>query len=262
MIQPKTLAEEVLDGFNALIAESERCRDWNSDEIQALVRTVEKLQKVDAREAFVRLGGLAAICGDVGRLLEYYGKALRLPDENLTKPEYWGSLGNAGLYSEAHEIGSWMLDPKRGFFPKYWERAAAKGHILEVWNRLADAKKTYPELSDVDFSALERAVTLMGERGIRDSDVVSVLDVMGQIQREHRIMFSGPLVSAFRVMRPPEDPPYLYITIPLKASVDEVHAMNRKLARLVVEKLPEGAFPQGIVGSFVKDIPVELRAAA
>jgi len=122
--------------------------------------------------------------------------------------------------------------------------------------------KTYPELSEVDFSALKGIALLMEARGLTDQDVISVLDLMGEIQRAHRIMFSGGLVSILKVMRPPEDPPYLYFTIQLDASVDEIHAMNRELARLVVERLPEGAFPQGMVASFAKAYPVELRAAA
>ena len=136
------------------------------------------------------------------------------------------------------------------------------GHVLEVWNRLADAKKIFPELSDVDFSALEAIAAVMRDREIADSDIVSILDVMSRIQHQHRIMYSGTFVSFARVIRPPEDPPYLYVTLPLKANVDEVHAMNRKLAKLIVERLPNGAFPQGIVASFVIDLPVETRAAA
>jgi hypothetical protein len=75
-------------------------------------------------------------------------------------------------------------------------------------------------------------------------------------------MFAGQLVSILKVIRPPEDPAYLYFAMQLDASFDEIHAMNRELARLVVEKLPAGAFPQGMVATFSKAYPTELRAAA
>jgi hypothetical protein len=259
---PQTLATEVGDAVNALIHESDRFRNWNDAEVRTVVRTIEKLQKVDAREAFVRFGAIAAICGNVDDVFAYYDKALRLPGEAETKHEFCASLGNAGLYSKAQEICSWLLDPKRGFFPKVWQRAVGLGKVLEVWNRLSDAKRTYPDLSQVDFSTVENAVAIMGAHGLSDQDIVSVLDLMGEIQRAHRIMFSGALVSILKVMRPPEDPPYLYFTIPLDAGVGEIHAMNRELARLVVERLPEGAFPQGMVASFAKAEPLALRAAA
>ena len=77
MIQPKTLADETLAALNALINESDRWRDWTSAEVQALIRTAEKLQRVDARVAFVHLGSVAAICGELDRLVEFYTKALR-----------------------------------------------------------------------------------------------------------------------------------------------------------------------------------------
>jgi hypothetical protein len=260
--RPQTSATETVDALNALIAESDRFRDREAADIQTLSRAIEKLQKVDARDAFVRFGALAAICGDVDGVLEYLRKALLHPNVEETKHEFWTSLGNVALYGKAQELGTWLLDPKRGFFPKSWPLAVSMGQVLEVWNRLPEAKKTFPELSEVDFSIVENAVAVMKAHRLKDQDIISVLDLMGEIQRNHEIMFSGKSVSILRVMRPSEDPAYLYFTIQLKADVTEIHAMNRELARLVVNKFPEGAFPLGIAASFAKAPPVELRVAA
>lgn len=260
--QPQTLAKQTIDAINALLHASDRYRDWNSAEVQTQIREIEKLQKVDARQAFVLFGALAGICGDVDGLLKYFKKALNLPDQFETKHEFWIALGNAGLYSNAQEIGTWLLDPKRGFFPKIWEQSVSIGQVMAVWNLLPEAKKTYPELSAMDFSNLERAVSVMEQHGLTDRHIVSVLDLIGEIQRSHKIMFSGPFASLMKVMRPPEDPPYLYFAIPMDAEVSELRAMNRELARFVVEKLPDGAFPQGMSASFAKAHPLELLAAA
>ena len=259
---PQTLSSEVTDAINAFIDESDKFRDWNDAEVQTLVRTIEKLQKIDAREAFIRFGAVAAICGNVDDVFAYYDKALRLPAEAETKHEFWTSMGNAGLYVKAQEIGSWLLDPKRGFFPKVWQQAVSLGQVLEVWNRLPEAKKTYPDLSQVDFSIVENAAAVMEVHGLSDQEISSVFDLLGEIQREHRIMFAGQLGTILRVMRPPEDSAYLYFTMPLNVSVDEIHAMNRELARRIVKRLPGGVFPQGLVASFAKSYPVELLAAA
>lgn len=260
---PNTLSTEVLEGFNALIHESDQFRDWYSPEIQELVRALDKLQKSDAREAFVLLGSLAAICGDVDGLFQYYEKALRLPDQITTKREFWSSLANAGLYQKAQHLGHWLLDPKRGFFPAIWKQAASIGLILEVRNGLAQATKTYPELTKLDFSSIDNAARAMDDRGVSDEEIGGVLDLMGNIQRKHRIMFSGQFVTKVNVMRPPEDPPYLYITLSLSTGVDKIHTMNRELAAAIsAEGLLEGAFPQGVVASFAKASEAELRAAA
>lgn len=259
---PQTLSTETADALNALIRESDRFRDRNAPEIQELIRAIQKLQKVDAREAFVRFGAVAAICGDVDGVFEYYKKALLLPDAPETKHEFWVSLANIGLYSKAREIGSWLLEPKRGFFQRVWERAVAMGHVIEVWDRLSEAKKTYPDLCQVDFSRVGNAAAVMGAHGLSDKDIVSVFDLVGETLRAHRTMFSGQLVSILRVMRPTDDPAYLYFAIPVEAGVDEIHTMNRELASLVVERLHEGIFPQGMVVSFTKAYPIELRVAA
>ena len=259
---PQTLGNEVGEAINALLKESDRFRNWDDIEVQALVHAIKKLQKVDARQAFIRFGGLAAICGKVDDVVMYYDKALLLPGEAGTKREYWVSLGNVGLYSKAHEIGRWLLDPKRGFFAKIWDLAVSFGQVFTVWDRLPEAKKTYPDLTEVDFSLIERAAAVMESRGLTDEAIASVFDLMGEIQRLHGIMFSGTLVSSLKVMQPPEDPAYLYFALPLDASVDEIHTMNRELTKLVVERLSEGAFPEGLVATFAKAHLIELRAAA
>lgn len=259
---PETLGRQTADAINALLAGSDRFRDWGAPEIQALLPVIAKLQKADARQAFILYGSLAAICGDIDKALEYYRKALQLPDQSETKHEFWVSLGNLGLYSKATEIGSWLLEPKRGFFPRVWQQAVSTGLVREAWKHLSEAEKLFPDLAKVDFSTLERAVQVMEKRQISDEDIVSVLNLMGEVQRAHRIMYSGALISNLRVMNPPEDPPYLYFAIPLDASVTEIQTMNRELTNLLIERLAKGAFPQGVVAAFAKAAPAELRAAA
>jgi hypothetical protein len=128
---------------------------------------------------------------------------------------------------------------------------------------LPAAKKTYPELAQLDFSTLESAVRIMDAEGLTDEAITAVFDLMGEIQREHRIMFSGETVFAhLKVLRPPEGSPYLYFTVPLNIGVAEVHTMNRKLASLLVERLPYGTYPSGMTSSFTKAQASVLRAAA
>lgn len=259
---PKTVGGEITEELNSLIAKSDRFRDRNSPEILELNRRIRLLQKADAREAFVCFGAVAAICGQVDEVFEYYRKALLLPGEAVTKREFWSSMTNVGLYDKAAELGTWLLEPRHGFFPQMWPLAVATGQILAVWTRLPDAMHAYPELSDVDFSAVERAAHVMKERNLTDENIATVFALMGEVQRSHKIMFADTLPSVVKVVTPPEDPPYLYFTVPIASTLEEVHAMSRELATLIVEKAPGGAFPSGIVASFTRPLPVELRAAA
>jgi hypothetical protein len=50
--------------------------------------------------------------------------------------------------------------------------------------------------------------------------------------------------------------------MPLATGVSDIHAMNRDVARLILERQPEGAFPEGMVAAFAKSRPAELLAAA
>lgn len=259
---PQNIGPETTEALNALIAASDKFRDWNSPEIQTLVHATGKLQKADARVAFICRGSLAAICGEVDLVEEYFRKALLLPDTNSTKYEYHIALANAGLYAKAHALGAWLLEPRRGFFPTMWERAISMGQIRAVCKHVADAQRMYPELLDTSFDVVEKADSVMKERGLTDEAIASVLDCMGVVQRAHRIMFHGQLVAALKIMRPPEDPPYLYLSMALDTDVTEVRRMNRELATAVIEQLPNGIFPPGVVAAFSRGHLTELKAAA
>ena len=257
---PQTVGSEVGDAINSLIREGDRFKDWDAPRIHTLRRQIDQLQKVDARYAFTARGQLAAICGNISGVRENYRKALQHPDQPTTKHEFWVAMANVGLYSEAREIGEWLLEPRHQFYAQAWQKAMSLGQFGAVWARLPAAKRLWPDLQKEDFSLLERVVAVMGERSLKDESITAVLALMGDIQREHRIMFAGLLVTSVKVMRPPEEPPYLYLVLPLDTDAAEIHAMNRKFTGLVVRKL--GAFPDGLVMSFEKAPPAEFRAAA
>lgn len=258
---PQTIGQEVVEQLNELICKSDRFRDWDSREIQLLRHRIRELQKVDARDAFVSFGALAALCGRVDDVREYLRKALNLPDHESTKGEFWASFCNVGLYREAQELGAWLLDPRRGFFTKIWKECIGIGLIRTVAAFHSDAMRLYgEELAHCDFSLLKQAVAVMQERDLHDGDVGAALELAGEVQRAHKIMFAGELAAAVKAIRPPEDLPYLYFPVQLDAPIEEIHTMNRELARLIAEKM--GAYPSGLVVSFAKALPVEMRAAA
>lgn len=259
---PVTLETQISEGINVLISESDGMRNRDESAIVALHSEISKLQKVNAREAFVRFGSLAALCGDVEGTLANFKKALMLPDQENTNNEYWTSLINIGLFAKAKEIGVWLLEPRRGFFLNLWRRALFTGLLLETWRLLPEAKKVFPELANEDFSQLASTVDVMKKCGLKDQDVISVLDLMGEIQRAHRIMFHGKLASQIKVMHPPEDSAYLYLVVPVDVASEELRNMNRELAHAVVTSLEQGRFPQGISAAFAKAFPVQARIAA
>jgi hypothetical protein len=259
---PKTTGEEIGEGINALILGSDEFLRLDDPRVVALWDAATKLQKADARMSFSLRGTLAAICGRIGETHEYFGKALLHPDLESTRMEYWTALCNLGLYSAASEHGTWLLEPKRHFFPTIWERAASQGHVTEVFTRLADAKQGFSDLSNSDFAWLEKAAAVVRESGTSDKQIFAVLDLMGEIQRSHGIVFAGPVATHTRVMSPPDDPAYLHLSMPVAVNAGKLREMNSELSKLVVKRLPNGMFPPGIVASFHRAAPAELQAAA
>ena len=249
---PKTIEQEIAEAINALLSRGDRFWDWNGVEVTEIRDKISKLQKVDSREAFAQHGALAAICGRPEDLAEFYRKARLLPNKTETDNQFWRCFSNVGQYSFAHSIGSKLLDPKLGFFPKYWERAVSGGHIREVYENWSATEKTFPDLNKEDLGVVRDAARVMIDRGLSDADIVAILDLMGEVQREHQIMFSGQHPLILRVIEESEDPSYLYAVMHIDATIDEVQAMNRKVAALVAQRL--GAFPSGLVMSFRKAV--------
>lgn len=259
---PETIAKEIGEGINALILQSDVLRSYDDPKVATLLEGATKLQKVDARASFSMRGTLAALCGDIEGTHEFFRKALLQPNQDSTRQEYWVALLNAGLYAAASHEGSWLLEPRRHLFPALWRRIASAGQIREVWARLPQVQQTFPDLAKEDSSWLESAAAVMSEAGLTDKQLISVLDLMGEVQRAHRMMFNGQLVTHVRVMAPPDDPPYLHLPIWVDGSFALVHQMNRDLARLIVQRMPNGMFPPGVVGSFEKAPLAEVKAAA
>ena len=253
---PQTTTIAIQTAIAALIKVSDRFRDWNSDQIIALRDEIEKLHKVDAPTAFNQIGSLAAICGRPDDLAEFYRKARLHPDKLGTNENFWYAFSNAGRYMEAHSVGSQLLHPRHGYFPQIWRRAASRGHLQEVVKLWPVAKKTYRDLDDDDLAPLQREAAFMTTVGLTDQDVLRVLELMGEVQREHRIMFGGHYPLCFQLHdADSEGPAYLFGKMEIDAEVTEVQAMNRRLAKLVVERL--GAFPDGLVLAFRKKLQAE-----
>jgi hypothetical protein len=258
---PATTAKELTERLNALI----RTHDfWNISDtfVAELLHEAEKLQRADARESFVLRGSVYAMCGDVEQTLHWYDKALKHPDVLATRCAMWISFGNLGLFKLAHEHGSWLLDAKRAMFANAWSRALTMGHVLETRDRLADNLRTFPELARVDFSLVHEAAEVMQIHGLTDAQLVSVLDLAGEIFREERTGFASALHDWLKIIRPPEDPPYLHFGVPVNVSPTKVAEMNKTLSRRVVERLPNGVFPPGVVVSFTKPKQAKALLAA
>ena len=259
---PKTTGEEIGEGVNALILDGDEFRRFDDPRVVTLWDEATKLQKADARLSFSLRGSMAAICGRIDDTHEYFRKALLHPDIESTRMEYWTALANLGLYSAASEQGTWLLEPKRHFFPAIWERAVSQGHVTEVSNRLAGAKQVFPDLSKSNFAWLEKAAAVMKESGTSDKQIFAVLDLMGEIQRIHGIMFAGRLATHARVMSPPDDPAYLHLSMPVLVNAGKLREMNSELSKLIVKRLPNGMFSPGLVASFYRAAPAALQAAA
>jgi hypothetical protein len=260
---PETLARDITDGINRLLQQSDEFRSIDSPQVLALLEQIEKFSDIDPAEALVRRAAISAICGRAEDLPSLYARALDLSAGGDVRHEFWVNFCNVADYRRAAEVGAWLLDPKNGFFPSVWKQALALGQIRLVASHLMKAQNMFrTKLADEDFSVLGQATKAMQSHALTDQAVIDVLDIAGQIQRAHGIMYSG-IGPSLNVMAPPDEPAYLSVHIPVDVQTTKVHQMNRDLGRAIVERLPARKFPEGLVVSFRQAVKQEpFRSAA
>lgn len=254
---PQTLAAKVTESLNELINQSDGFRSAESPEISSILEDIRKLQATEPAEALVRRGAIAALCADVEQLEKLYQEATA--NNSFVKQEFAVNFANAGAYRRAYEISAPLLDPKQGFFSSLWRRAMAFGYLAAISQGLPSARKMFKSLADEDFTLIDSASRAAKEHALSDEMIVSVFEIAGNIQRQHRMMFAGA-GPRLTVVKPAEESPYIQFSIPIDLPAGEIRQMNRELAHVVAERL--GGYPDGLVLTFRKSEIEKQRAAA
>lgn len=162
--------------------------DQQSEEYVRLDRELRKLIKTDAASAYWMLGALCSYVGDLQGMHSNYKNASRLSADPMVRSNYAITLNNVGFFSEAAQDFSFLERPENGQIGKAILLNIECGRfrtaviLIKKWNEL---HKDDP----LSFGNLVRAVELMNNAKVNDNAFLPCLDIIGELLREHRLIF-------------------------------------------------------------------------
>ncbi len=230
-LQPETIGNQLIGKLNSLRTSNQ---DISAFEIAAIRREAKKLLDVDAFHAYVVLGAIACVEGDIEAMIENHEKALRISyDDDLALRNYASSLGQSWMIDEQVNIFERMITSN--IAPLFANRAAAFSRELQ--GNYEDAKKyaeKYLELeqSRDDTHQIELIITvcqLIKDLGIPSVDVSdyaqAAIDVMknNRVHPEYVDYFQSPDNELIR-------------SIVVDVDVDRVSEMNDQFAFLLSQQ--------------------------
>lgn len=197
IIRPATIASDVLGEIRALALSAGHYFSENAPEIRALAAAIDRLQKADAREAFLARAKLYMLCGDVDGAFGQLRKADALGFDRFAIAARAIVQINLGFVSDAQKSVAIAADPTGGYFSSYAPLVVNAGAIRTFEALLCSADKLQLEI-DQDFSRkICDAASILAEANITDSEVGKYLDVVGEIMRENKVFYLGDSPDLF-----------------------------------------------------------------
>jgi hypothetical protein len=177
---PKTIHEDLVAALNALIAQ-ERLLDKTDLRWKRIERDTAKLMKVDACLAWVTMGDLHSLAGDIAEMNTCFEKAMKIrPDELLY--EHWAaSFLNLGEVLAAQMLLADKCHPQRGHFSSKISLLQGVGafHLLHAGYEKASAiGMSMSAALRVDAERTAAIVSLLDEAGLTDEDIGRAIGIV------------------------------------------------------------------------------------
>lgn len=245
MPAPQTIAQELQEKIYSLIKQAVEYRDEADFELASMARDARKLLAADAASAHVVLGMLECLKGKKDTSDRHFESARSLNASAGLLSNWWCAKLNLGYMSEAEAVTSAMLDPRLDInsFLTTGPIAFTCGSIKATCDLIDRANAMNTDLKSFPVETYRRAQTLMNEFGLSDRDLAQVLDVAGEVLREHKLFYAGPGAKLEVVDAPFYPDRGLYFSFDVGTSAAHAAGMYAELAGKLCDKfdpLPEG----------------------
>lgn len=194
---PKTIHDDLVAALNALIAQ-ERLVDKTDLRWKRIERDTAKLMKVDACLAWVTMGDLHSLAGEIAEMDACFEKAMKIrPDELLY--EHWAaSCLNLGDILAAQKLLADRYSPRRGHFSSKISLLQSAGafHLLQAGYQEASAIGMDMSALRADAERTATIVRLLDEAGLTDEDIGRAIGIVVRaIVRRGYFIRGGPAIS-------------------------------------------------------------------
>jgi len=247
-LRPATIEEDLSRDVSTLLDETCRYREYTDPEIARLMWRADKLQNADAA-ASMRIKTVLEVCrGDFEQAMYWVRNAKHL-NYNVYLNALCSALINFGKFSESQAPFDELMDPTKdgamhlhlgvpnGAFRRY----------LRWLNKGQEDMKM--DIRPANEQQIRDVVSIMETNGDSDEDIGRVMDIAGDILREHKLVFMGNAPRLNPVLDPVDGGhPYFGMHIVVGTSSEEAFDMTCDYAeRLAASRVK---IPMSVVLSF------------
>lgn len=198
MIQPATVAKVLIDDINRVLETEHAYLSSDDLVVRRYLSQANKLLKADQAQGHNVLGMIYALTGDHEKSSHHSDLALAFsPGNAIIANNKAANLSNLGFFGRAQELFRLSGSPEKSLFTAKWELGLCCGAFHTLAEFVESATRMELDLSGVNVSLINRAVRLMDEVSIGDSELAKSLDVVGCILREQKLFFMNMAPDVF-----------------------------------------------------------------
>jgi hypothetical protein len=189
-ISPQTICDDVTRDLEAFQDSLKYYASPTDLRVSRLDAEIKKLAKTDAFAAHVSWGVLHQLKGDAEKMRYHFQNASRIGDR--IKAAEHATVGeiNLGYASRAQELFRTAADPETGNFTAAYRLGAVCGAFQLLDGYIAKAEQMQIDTTGLNTPHLRHASRILKTAGVTDAQVAAMLDLAGEVLREHKTLFS------------------------------------------------------------------------
>jgi len=232
--QPEPKANRLIKRINRLSLEKTK----SPFAIKSIKREATGLIKSDSRRAYMALGMLACLEGEIGEMRDYHENALRISSDYSTNFNYATSLSNNGFFQEAQKYALIAHEKEPSdidCLSLIIKDNVAKGRFREAFDWLEKFKKVFPDKEVGVESFVSSSIVFLDKNNISDDDVEHIQNIAITLLHQ-RELYRSEITCRFLQ---DEDSEWLNFVIKVELLPTEVVDLSVELAeKLARENLP------------------------
>ena len=251
-VEPQALSDSLRAQVLHLVLSSTHFGRLSSFDRAKLERDLALVQKTDAGASFEIRSLVAQLDGDVDAAELYASKALKLNEPHAQGSQLY-ACANLGYASRGLNLARETLSAGSANLSQRFAGAVAVGGVTTVTKVVEQATEMSQGLAMIGNDAIDiarAADKALSAAGISEDFVAAVLDVAGEVQREHSLFWLDPMpmVVALTGDESEDSAPGVHYYFRVGVTPEEAVSMNRDLGERIVER---GLARTGVTAAFV-----------